>query len=78
MFEKVLQALRVLWNVRVDFAVGAFEVGICDQAGSAMAWTSDVDHIEIVFLDQAIQMDIDKIQSRSCTPMAEEARLDMR
>src|SRR6266403_3044307 len=51
LFEKMLQAFFILRNVWVDFAVSSFQVGVRDQARTAVSWTCDVDHVEVVFLN---------------------------
>ncbi len=61
LLEQPFQALFVLRDVRIDFAVGAFEVGVRDQSGPSMAGTGDIDHIEIVLLDDAVKMHIDEV-----------------
>src|SRR5687768_18353108 len=47
------------------------------QAGAAMAGAGDVNHAQIIALDDSIEMDVDEIQSRGRAPMAEQARLDV-
>jgi hypothetical protein len=42
-----------------------------------MARPDDIHHVQIIFLDQAIQVNIEKVEARRCTPMAQEAWLDM-
>src|SRR6266478_9019972 len=77
LFEEMLQAFFVLRDMRIDFAVSSFQIGVGDQAWPAVARTRDIDHVEVVFLDQAIQMDINEIQSGSCSPVPEQAGLDV-
>jgi hypothetical protein len=40
-----------------------------------MPGADDTDHVQIVLFDQAIEMNIDKIQSGCRTPMAQQPRL---
>src|ERR1700747_1026435 len=47
LFEEMWKAFFVLRNVRVDFAVRSFEVGVRDQTWAALARTCDGDHIEV-------------------------------
>jgi hypothetical protein len=75
--EEALHAVFVLRDVRIDFAVGAFEVGVGDEAGSTVAGTGDVDDAEVLLLDDAVQMNVDEVQSGCGPPVAEEARLDV-
>src|SRR5262249_46192794 len=40
-----------LGNVWVDFAIGALEVGVGDQARAAVSGAGDVKHVKVVLLD---------------------------
>src|SRR5215510_12260698 len=42
-----------------------------------MAGASKVDHVEIVLLDNAIEMHVDKIEARCRSPMSQQSRLDV-
>src|SRR5438105_2795944 len=77
LLEQPAHSVLVLRDVRVDLAVDAFEPGIRDHSGTAMAGPADVDHVEAARLDHAIEMYVDKIQARRRTPMAEQPRLDV-
>jgi hypothetical protein len=48
-------------DVRVNLAVGAFEPGVGDHSGTAMARAADVDDVEAARFDHAIEMRVDKI-----------------
>ena len=75
--KQPLQPVPVALDVRVDLRIGAFEIGIRDQPRPAVAGADDVDHIQIVLLDQPVQMHIEEVQTRRGAPMAEQARLDV-
>ena len=45
---------------------------------TAVARARDVDHVQIVLLDDAVQMGVDEVQPRRRAPVAEQARLDVR
>ena len=45
LFEQPLHAFLVLRNVRIDFAVGAFQISVGDQTWSTMAGTRDVNDV---------------------------------
>src|ERR1700686_1580406 len=77
LLEQFPKALFVLWDVRINFAVSAFQIGVGDQSRPAMSRTCDVQDIEIVFFDQAIEVYIDEIQPWRCAPMAEQPGLDV-
>lgn len=67
----------VLLNVGIELSVGALEIGIGDDSRSAMAWSSDVDHVQTVFLNDPVEMNVDEIEPRRCAPMAQETRFHM-
>ena len=69
--EEPLHALRILRDAGIDFAVGSFEIGVRHQPRPAMSGTGDVDHVQIVLLDQPIEVDIDEIEARRRAPMAQ-------
>ena len=75
--EEALHALFVGGDVRIDLAVGPLEVGVRDQARPAMPGAGDVDHVEVVLLDQPVQVDVDEVQTWRRSPMAEQPRLDV-
>ena len=43
-----------------------------------MAWPSNIDHVEILLLDDTVQMHVDEVQPRRRAPVTEQARLDVR
>lgn len=47
------------------------------QDRATVTRTCDIDHIQVMCLDQSVQVDIEKIQSRRGSPVAEQARLNM-
>jgi hypothetical protein len=42
-----------------------------------VAGANNVDHVEIVLLDQPVEVDVDEVEARRRAPVAEEARLDV-
>ena len=77
LLEQPLHPGFVLADVGIDLAVAAFEIGVGDQGRAAMAGARDVDHVEIVELDRAIEMHIDEILPRCRTPVPDHQRLDV-
>jgi len=78
LFEQPPHPVRVLRDVGIDFAVGAFQLSVRHQPGSAVARPGDVDHVQNPVPDDAIQVGVDKIESRSGAPVTEQARFDVR
>ena len=76
--EEPLHPVLVLRDVRIDLAVGSFEIGVGDQPRTAVARAGDIDHVEIELLDQTVQVRVNEIETRRRAPMAEQPRLDVR
>ena len=77
LLEEDADALLVLGDVGIELGVRPLEVRVRDHAGAAVPGAADVDHVEVVRLDDAIQVHVDEVQSRSRPPVAEQARLDV-
>ena len=45
--KSLLQALFALRDVRIELAVGAFQVRVRNETGTAVARPGDVDHVEV-------------------------------
>ena len=73
--EEALHAFLVPGDARIHLAVGALEVGVRDEAGTAVPGAGDVDHVEVVLLDHPVQVDVDEVQPGRGSPVAEEPRL---
>src|SRR5262249_30846987 len=52
--------------------------GISHDARTAVPRPDDINHIQVAFFDESIEMHIDKVQSRCSAPMAHQAWLNMR
>ncbi len=66
-----------LRDVRVEFAVGAFEPGAGDHTRRAVAGAGNEDHVEIVGTDQPVEMRVDEAEPRRGAEMPERPRLDV-
>src|SRR5215472_15373566 len=42
-----------------------------------MPWAGDVDHVQVVLFDEPVQVDVDEVEARRGSPVAEEPRLDV-
>ena len=73
--EQALDAVPILLDVRIDFGVGAFKVGIGDQSRTAVSRTDDVHHVEVALANDAVPVDVEKIETGSSSPVAEQAWL---
>ena len=77
LFEQPLHPRSVLCDMGIGFRVTPLQIGVGHQTRTTMPRTSDVQDIEVMCLDHTVQMDVDKIQSRSRSPVADKARLHM-
>jgi len=66
-----LQAVAVALDRWVVLGVGAFQIAVRHQAGTAVARADYIDHVQIIVFNQTIEMHINKIQSGGGAPMAE-------
>src|ERR1051326_5037266 len=77
LLEETLQSRFVLADVWVQLAVRAFEIGVGNQRRPTVPRSRDVDHVEVVLLDEAIEMDVHEVLAGCGSPMAQESRLDV-
>src|SRR5271163_1226155 len=78
LLEQLFEPGLVLADVRINLAIRAFEVSITNQRWSAVTGTGDIEHIQVILLDDAIQMHIDEVLTWRRTPMPDYQRLHMR
>ena len=76
--EELAQPGLVLADFGIHFAVGAFQIGVAHHGRAAMAGAGNVDHVQIVFLDDPVQMDVDEVLAGGGAPVAEQHALDVR
>jgi len=77
LFEQLLHSVGVLRHVRINFTIGSFKVGVRDQARPAVARPGDIDNIQVLLLDHAVEMDVNEVQSGSRAPVPQQARFDV-
>ena len=58
----------ILTDIRVDLAVGTFEIGVAYDGRPAVPRAGDVDHVEVVFLDDPVQMHVDEVLAGGRSP----------
>ena len=73
LLEQLPHPLRVLADLRVDLAVGPFEVGVGHQRRAAVPRADDVDHVQVIALDDPVQVDAEHVQARRRAPVARAA-----
>ena len=56
LFEQLFHTRFVRGNIGVDFAVGSFQIGIGHQAWSTVSWACNVDDVQVVLFDDAVEV----------------------
>src|SRR5215471_9384388 len=69
--------MGVFTLIGIDLRVGAFEIYRAENAGSPVSGTGHEDGVKIVFLDEAIEMNVSEAQGGAGSPVAEQALLDL-
>src|ERR1043166_1886563 len=77
LFEELSDAVFILRHVRIEFAVSPFQICVSNQPRPAMAGTGDVNQAQVALLNNAVEMDIDEVESRRRAPVPEQARFDV-
>ncbi len=77
LLEQPLHPGLVLADVRVDLAVAALEIGVADQRRPTVAGSGNIEHVQVIFLDDAVQMHIDEVLARRRAPVADHQGLDV-
>ncbi len=77
LLEELLHPRHVLGDVRVDLAVRPLQVHVADQRGPAVAGSRDVDHVQVIFFDDPIHVDVDEVLPRSGPPVAQQPWFDV-
>ena len=75
--EELLHALLIAGDVGVDLGVAAVEPVLRDHGVAAVAGTGEVDHIEVVALDDAVQVRVDEVLARAGAPVADDGLLEI-
>ena len=75
--EQPPHAFGVLGDVGVGLGVGPVEVGVGDQARTAVAGAGDVDGRLCTFDDRPVEVGVEEVQSWRGAPVAEQSRFDV-
>jgi hypothetical protein len=68
--EELPETGFVLADVRIDLAVGALKVGMAHERRAAVTGTSDIEHIQVILLDDPVQVNINEILGPVSYPSA--------
>ncbi len=71
LLEKLLQPGLIPRDIGIDLAPRALQIHIADDGRAAMAGTGDVEHVQVVGLDDAVQVDVDEVLARRRPPVAD-------
>jgi len=69
LLEQPLHPIGILADVGINLAVCAFEVCMGNQRRPAVAGTDDVDHVQVIALDNPIEMDAEHVQAGGRSPV---------
>src|SRR6185437_8427056 len=75
--EQFSKPLRVLLNTGIHLAVGALQIRVSDQAGTAVTRSSDVDDVGVAFSDDSVQVGVDEVEAGCRTPVPQQPGLDV-
>src|SRR5262249_33734673 len=77
LFEEFFHPLSVLADIRVVFRVAPFEIRVSNQRWAAVARPDDINHVQVIALDDTIEVYTKHIKAWRCAPVAEQPRLDV-
>ncbi len=76
--KEFLEPGLILADVGIDFAVCAFEIRVAHDGRAAVAGTGNVNHVEVILLDDPVQVDVDEVLPRCRAPMPQQHVLHVR
>jgi len=77
LFEEFLHPFFIFTFVGIDLGVGSLQIYGTENPWSAMTWPGQVNHIEVVFFDEAVEVNIGKAEGGRRSPMPQETRFDL-
>ena len=78
LLEELLHAGEVLRHIGIDPAPGAFEVHVAHECRTTMPGAGDIQHVQIKFVDDPVQVHVDEVLAGHRAPVAHHQRLDVR
>ena len=70
--EELPQPSLVLADVRINFAVRALEIRVAHDGRAAVPGARDVNHVEVIFLDDPVQVHVDEVLPRGRAPVPQQ------
>ena len=77
LLEQLLHTLDILAHVGINLAVGAVQPVLGHHGVAAVTGAGQIDHIQIVLVDDAVQMGINKVLSGNGTPVTDDLLFDV-
>src|SRR5215831_8497072 len=77
LLEELLQPGRILALLGVNLGVGTLQVHRAQDTWSTVPRTSQEDHVQVVFFDQSVQVNVNKCQARARPPVSEKPIFDV-
>src|SRR6185437_1184245 len=68
----------ILADIGIDLAVRALEIRVAHEGRAAVTGPGHVDHVEVVFLDDPVQVDVNEVLPRGRAPVTQQHGLDVR
>ena len=76
--KELLKPGLVLADVWIDLAIGALEISVGDDGRAAMPGAADVNHVEVVFVDDPVQVHVNEVLPGGGSPVSQQPVLDVR
>ena len=76
--EELPQPGLILADVGIDLAVSALEIGVAHDGRAAVPGAGDVNHVEVVFLDDPVQVHVDEVLPGRRAPVPQQHVLHVR
>src|ERR1019366_6942910 len=75
--EELVQSVDIQTLFWIDFRIRTLKISRTKHARRAVSRPGEKDHIEVELLDQPVQMNVDKRQARTRSPVPQQAILDV-
>src|SRR5260370_23576217 len=75
--EQPLHPFLVLRDLRIKLAVAPLQPGIRHQRRAAVSGSGDINHVEVEYADQPVEVRVDQVEPGAGTRVTEQARLDV-
>src|SRR4030095_9812252 len=77
LFEQPSHALFILLNVWIKLRVGSLQIGVRHHTWPAVSGAANVDHVQVILVNQPVEVNIYEIESGSRSKMPQQTGLDV-